>query len=776
MKSVRYYPSISALVAAFMLVCMNAAAIPPGTKVVPNKYNNIPGLYVFGPEAKRSNGREDGMQVIFYRVPKRETGDVTIWVRDPGIGGATDRSRERESTPTMTLFSVYGGAGAFTDALSKDPIPLGTHPGNKLSTASFHDEHPDEWIKLGTYKPAQGETVGNYVYFKLVVEATQGRLGNSFKTAISPKASRAFTYNATIRLNETSDAVMNFVVEVPEHVSKIYAYTYDLDAGGRGAIVTEYDRHKIRPSRTGKWRKSKIKIGYSDVARMVTYEIRKGSQTYANCGYRFTDDLGNPLKTFFSPDVMPAAPAPAPKPKAAVQPKVTRTYNECEYSTGTLHFHKQVPEEVSLGEEYAMNVTVTGLVDAANVTINDMLPEGAAYVSSDPAGQHSGRQLSWTIDRLAKGESRTLVAKLRAQKEGDLLSCATFAAIPIGCVTTLIGNPKLAVEKTGPESAIVDSTVPYAITVSNIGSAVAKNVVLTDTVPNGLVHDSKKSTVTYNVGNLQPSESRSVNIALRAGSPGTFCNKVVASSSNAPSVNDDACTKILKPMLAVEKTGPKKQYFEKNAAYKIQVSNPGDVDLTDVKVSDRAPAATSIVSAPGAALAGQTATWTIPTLKAGGRQSFDVVLTSRTGGTHCNEVNVRSTRGLTADSSACTLWEGYPAILLEVIDTIDPLQIGEHTTYVIKVTNQGTAEDTNVGITARFPAEITPKSVSGATAGRIDGKSVTFTPYKRLNAKEMIEFRIDAEAAKIGDSRLKVSLTSDLLKTPVPEEESTHVY
>jgi len=92
------------------------------------------------------------------------------------------------------------------------------------------------------------------------------------------------------------------------------------------------------------------------------------------------------------------------------------------------------------------------------------------------------------------------------------------------------------------------------------------------------------------------------------------------------------------------------------------------------------------------------------------------------------------------------------------------------------VTNQGTSADRNIQVIARFPNNLEPVSATGASAGAVEGTNVTFEPYDELNPKESISYKIRAKGAVEGDARVKVFLTSDLLKKPLPEEESTHVY
>jgi hypothetical protein len=45
---------------------------------------------------------------------------------------------------------------------------------------------------------------------------------------------------------------------------------------------------------------------------------------------------------------------------------------------------------------------------------------------------------------------------------------------------------------------------------------------------------------------------------------------------------------------------------------------------------------------------------------------------------------------------------GVSALLLEKGDDPDPIEVGEETTYYVRVTNQGTTDDTNVKVVVSF--------------------------------------------------------------------------
>ncbi len=738
-------------------------------KVIPGDYNNLDYFYVFGPGAKRRDGRDDGSQILFYRFRRSAVENVSIYVYDPGVGGRMDRSDDFTMSRSQTRYTVYGGAGALSDPASQSIVPAIDQPGTVLTSKEYSVEYPDEWIKLGPFRLDQGEAVGDYVYFKLEVLATAGSLGNSFRTAVAPRSAAVFSYNTTVRLNERQGSTMSFSLEVPANVHRVIEHNYDMDRGGKPFLTSDVARYKLRAS-GDRWRKNKVDLVPSEIPYTLQYEIIKGRQRYANAGFYFTDGYGNPLKLFFEPVTVKAV------KKVKVAAPISTVFNECVSESRNLEIFKQAPEKVSFREEYQLMIYVTALTDVQDAKVNEVIPNGVSFVKSDPPASVNGNRLSWAFDRLAEGDTREIAVTLRAGAQGELKSCATYAAIPIGCVTTVIGSPELTINKTGPDNATLNEAVTYRMVVANIGNAVASNVKVIDTVPDGLTHESGKKSLVYDVGDLDPGDEQVIDIHLKVDGFGKFCNNVTASSDNAAQVESSACTKVERYEIAVRKTGPELQYLSRNAEYAIIVANPGDAPLTDVQIVDTAPVNTTIVSAKHAQIQGGQAMWRLATLEPGRQVRLSVVLTSSIAGEGCNKVSVTTADGLTAESNSCTTWKGYPALLLEVIDTNDPLQIGELTTYEIRVTNQGTAIDKDISIVARFPAEVTPVKTSGATKSQINGRTVTFNNYPVLQPHEVITFIVEAKAVEVGDSRLLVEMDSDHLKHPVKEEESTHVY
>lgn len=435
---------------------------------------------------------------------------------------------------------------------------------------------------------------------------------------------------------------------------------------------------------------------------------------------------------------------------------------------------KKAPAAATLGDTFANTLSVAAHEDVADVIVTDTVPAGSSFVRSEPPAKVSGNTLVWNFPSMKKGETKDIQVYIKAEKEGELSSCCGVTATPLYCVKTIVGRPALAITKTGPETALLGAEVTYNITVRNTGNAIAKEVVITDNVPAGLSHDTGNKTLTFPVGDLAPGQSKSVPVKFKTTQRGRICNPAIAKASNTAPTNAEACTLVSQPGLAIKKTGDARQFLTKNANYTIVVTNTGDITLNGVAVIDTAPAVTKIVLVTGASVSGNTAMWTVGDLAAGQSRSFNVVLTSGTVGTHCNTAAVRSTQGLAASSEACTVWQGISALLIEVVDDPDPIQVGEQTTITIRVTNQGSADDTNIAIVANFGPQIDPTSAD--SNGTVSGKTVKWPIVPKLGSKQSFTYRIIGKATTIGDHRLKVLMTSDVLTNPVTEEESTRVY
>ena len=440
---------------------------------------------------------------------------------------------------------------------------------------------------------------------------------------------------------------------------------------------------------------------------------------------------------------------------------------------------KSAPELVGVGQPFNYDYVVTAKHNLKKAVVTEQIPEGAVYVSSTPEAEVDGNTVTWKLYDMEKGERRNLQLTVRPEGVANLDSCATVRAYAAACTTVRVGEPVIELVKTTPrENVLIGSPVPWNITVRNTGDFPAREVVVVDTLPAGITHESGQGRLTYNLGTLNPGESRSIDILTKAAEAGEHVNRAKVDSANAGSAEDTAKVVVREAGLSIEKTSDEEfQFIGRNASYRIVVTNTGQVDLTNIQVVDTAPAETSIVNASGATIEGNTARWTISRLAAGDSRTFTITLTTREIGTFCNRVTASEPEiGLRVSDQACTEWRGFPALLIEAIDLVDPLGVGEETTYVVTITNQGHAPDFNLRLVSEITQEMEFLSATGVTPGTVEPRKITFQSVDRLDPGESIQFRIRARALEVGDVRFRADLTSDLLRRPVSTGEATQVF
>lgn len=443
---------------------------------------------------------------------------------------------------------------------------------------------------------------------------------------------------------------------------------------------------------------------------------------------------------------------------------------------------KSAPARASVGDQFQYQISVNnpGKARATNVTVTDNLPAGIAYVSSNPRAKVTGQSLSWSLGNLAKGQSKAISVMVRATKTGKFDNCALVKADnglkADDCAPTVVTAPKLTLTKSGPAEVLICEPINYTVIVTNNGDGLATNVKVTDTLPDGLKTQNGRNTIVINVGTLEPKQGKKLTYTVIAVKKGTYTNTVIAVCDKGLKAEATHKVVVKEPILVLTKTGPAKRYVDRNAAYEITVTNKGDGDARKTVLTDTIPAGTTFVRASGGGtFANGKVQWNLGTLAPNVSKNVSLTLKATRIGTIKNMVTA-SAKCTDASAEVTTEITGIAAILLEVIDLEDPIEVGTNTTYLITVTNQGSAIGTGIKIVCTLPGQQEYVSGQGPTRPIVEGKTVTFTPLARLAPKAKATYRLVIKGIGTGDTRFKVELYSDQIIIPVMETESTNIY
>lgn len=446
-------------------------------------------------------------------------------------------------------------------------------------------------------------------------------------------------------------------------------------------------------------------------------------------------------------------------------------------SSSAILVEKFVPELVAPGEAYEYMIMVTNLTDTLyleGVEVRDRFAGEYALASSSPSGMMEGNVGVWGLGTLAPGETKTITINGAVSGSGEVSSCTTIDYTPVLCLDYEAEKAALEANCGGDTDVTACDTINYTVTVRNTGSGVARNVEVTNVLPEGLTAEGG---ATQNLGNLDAGQSANATFRVSASAGGSYTSNIRVTSDNADTQEcASITTTVCQPALGLDLSGTNNWYMSNSGVFEAVVKNTSNCETKNVRVTADIPSNTRFSSATeGGSGSGSSATWNLGTMAAGEERT----LTLRLDAASINEGTLSFTATgdcaeTRTDSEPITI-KGIPAILLEVVDITDPVRVGDSTTYVITATNQGSAVGTNIAIQTMVE-QMTVTSATGATTGSISGKNVTFEALPSLAPGAKAEWRVQVTVDAAGDQRFTTIMNSDQLSRPVQETEATNCY
>ena len=303
-----------------------------------------------------------------------------------------------------------------------------------------------------------------------------------------------------------------------------------------------------------------------------------------------------------------------------------------------LLFDKSVPEQIDLGVPFTYEMTIQNVTKALvrDVIIVDHLPENFQFQSAMPApARVEGNKLIWTFPSLDRNEVKAIRVSGVAIADGMIAyeTTVTHKSEP-----TKVRQARLEIEKVGPARQFVNRSFEYVVTVRNTGDAVATNVKIEDTLPEGveLVRASDNGTtmggrIVWQIDKLKPSEGKKVAVTLRVVALGSANSKATVTANWARPASA-AITTALEgiPAVALELSDKDSDPVEvgKEITYTITATNQGTAPGTNLSITCTLDAGVEYMGASGSTGAtlmnnvlslgslaklepGEPATWTV---------------------------------------------------------------------------------------------------------------------------------------------------------------------
>ena len=256
-------------------------------------------LVNYGPAQSIREGDDDFQQIVFIRVEKSFTDSLYLRIFDLDCGGELDLAFAAWNTQTRV--ALYGGTGAVSAPSLQDarPTEADRDAGRLLAEAREGEnrELNNSWYNLGRFAPADGEMIGDYRYFKLVVQCLSGNDANVFDLRVSasgsmnrtPEAVTLYSFSPTLRLQKDEN-VASIAFPVPREAKSITIHNFDL-AGAAAQCVTAFRSNlAIASSGQGEWAQSIIPLEPLESGRQCAVVLGQGGESPNDVSLYVTDD------------------------------------------------------------------------------------------------------------------------------------------------------------------------------------------------------------------------------------------------------------------------------------------------------------------------------------------------------------------------------------------------------------------------------------------------------------------------------------------------------
>ncbi len=457
----------------------------------------------------------------------------------------------------------------------------------------------------------------------------------------------------------------------------------------------------------------------------------------------------------------------------------------------------EAPETVGVGQSltYALVVRNTGTVGVSSVRVEEELPTGATFVSSEPASEtNTDGKLSWAYGSLEAGGEKRIKITLKVTEEGEVKSRATVA-FAVGVESKVkVTRPKMVLALTGPESARAGDKVPFQIKISNSGTGPAAKVVLQARFSAGLQHPQGE-VIEAELANLAAGASKSLTLEAFANKPGQqLCSLTVWADGNPPETAKTNVS-IVEPQLVAKQTGPARCLVKAEPVYAIELSNPGTAATDPVTTWTVVPEGFEFVAASeGGTFTASTKTvvWKLAGLASNGTKTLTVKLravgpadaiirtVAQAGAAESTTPGVAlvaaKTKTLESKAETPVKAEGVPSLRFEVMGSEGVVEVGKEVTYEVKVSNPGTGPCTNVQLIVELADSTSATDAKGPTVGRTTGQQIVFDPIGTVGVKGDAVYRVRVKGSQPGDMRFRVKMTCDQNRTAVVKEENTRFY
>jgi uncharacterized repeat protein (TIGR01451 family) len=334
-------------------------------------------------------------------------------------------------------------------------------------------------------------------------------------------------------------------------------------------------------------------------------------------------------------------------------------------------------------------------------------------------------------------------------------------------------RPRLEVrlQNAGPDQVAVGEFVRFDVTVTNVGDATARGILIRDQFDRGLSHERAQPNqfaVEYaGMRDLAPGASERIPLTFGVTADGTHCHTVTVSADGAEPVSQRGCITARQATLEVTVTGPRTHILGEVATFRAVVRNTGDVAATNIVIIARCdPALLPREAERGhERLPDGSIQLQIARMEPAERRTFTVTAECRTQSTSaCATFIATADGGIRVADEACieilppppgvaagAASPALPNLRVTVTESANPVRSGEKPTIFINVVNAGQQPVRQVAVRVLLPPEFTPDPTQMQPQGAIEGQEITFAAVAEIQPQQQRRYEIPVTAGQAGE-------------------------
>lgn len=426
---------------------------------------------------------------------------------------------------------------------------------------------------------------------------------------------------------------------------------------------------------------------------------------------------------------------------------------------------------LKVGDEitYTIRVSNTGTDVARNIVVSDIIPNLTKVVDKGTANKRLfSDKLKWTIDELNPGDSQDFEFKVITLANEDLpedelqwkvTNKATLEfenkTLESNEVINNVGIPIFELNKQVTETEVYENdNFTYKLTIGNIGVVDSEIVTVTDVLPPGVelvegsisdggIYNPDTNTITWSIPAINAGEIKNLTFSVKASEmgenvdgssilenlvEGVFSIKHQDKITETKIDSNEVLTKVVKPVLTIEKlSNPESNSIVLSGdeiTYTIVVTNEGTACTKEgdlIQVSDTIPQGTSLLEINDEGVLDSdtnTITWTLDKIDKDESKtvSFKVKVDEGEDLDITNIATLKYNESETQSNEVIHYLRHNKLAFIKSVDKDKVVSLNDELTYTIKVTNEGTVDESDLKITDAVP--------KGTTLIKVDNEGV----------------------------------------------------